>query len=178
MIYKNVIKGIRTLSILICLIASAAAISVAGQTPSRPMDLTLPVPAATPPFSAPTSVPEVLKDPVLLAQILAKLQAETLRADSKSAEVEDLKKNRDEYKKTADLERARGDELAKAERARSEEAASLRMAETFLRQSVDEYKTETADLRREVDRLRGSRKWYALGGAALGAGVCAGIYGK
>lgn len=134
------------------------------------------MPSATPPFSAPMSVPEILKDPVLLATILAKLQAETLRADSKTAEVEDLKKNREEWKKVAELEKARGDELAKAERARGEEAASLRVAEGFLRQSVTEYKQETADLRRENDRLRASRKWYGLGGMVLGAATTFALY--
>lgn len=161
---------------VICLIALGVAISVSGQTPSQPTDRSSVQPLATPTPRAETSaVPGPLSDPETLGKILAKLAFETLRADSKTAEVEDLKKNRDEWKAAASLEKARGDELQKAERARAEEAASLRVAEGFLRQSVTEYKQETADLRREVDRLRGSRKWYAGAGFVGGIIACYGV---
>lgn len=106
---------------------------------------------------------------------MAKLASETARADSKAAEAEDLKKNRDEWKNTASLERARADKLQEAEKARGEEAAGLRSAVGFLRTSVDDYKIETADLRRENDKLRSSRKYYAIGGFAGGIVACSAV---
>lgn len=170
-------KPINCLFSLILVLAIAAGISADAQTPSLSTVPNSPQPSATPPSTVQTpAVPDILKNPALLQQILSKLESETARANSAVQEAIELKANRDEWKQTAGLERARADALEKAEAARSLEVGSLRASVGFLRTSVDEYKLETADLRRENEKLRGSRKWYLATGAA--AGIAAGFYLK
>ena len=169
-------KPINFLFTLILISVIAAGISVSGQTPSQPTAPNSPEPRVTPTPTVPNfAVPDILKDPVLLQQILSKLQAETLRADLKTREAEDLKMNRDEWKQTASLEKQRADKLQEAESLRGKESGALQASIGFLRTSVDEYKVETSDLRRENDKLRGSRKWYLGTGLVLGGAACVAI---
>lgn len=118
------------------------------------------------------AIPEILKDPKLLQLILAKLEQETARAEAEKQAKVDAIEAREAWKQIAAKEAQRADELVKADKARIDEAAALRQSVGFLRTSVDEYKDETKDLRRDNDRLRSSRKWFALGGTAVGITAC------
>ena len=117
------------------------------------------------------AVPEILKNPVLLQQILSKLSAETDRANSAERQVADLKVNVEDWKKAAQAQEIRAKTLDEALAARREEAIQLRTANGFIMTSLGEYKSEVSDLRKENDRLRASRKWYLIGGAVIGGGI-------
>lgn len=211
-------KMLKNLSILMLVLVSVAATSVAGQTTSPNMGLSsLPRPVMNPqlvvtlvplpsspsrdieavlaeidteskariirmeadlmgkPTPTPTpnpAIPEILGNPVLLATILAKLQSETARANSLESTAADLVASREEWKKIADKEKLRGDTLEVANANRQDESKELRISRDLLRTSVDEYKAEVKDLRRDLERAKSAQKWYGFGGAALGFGVC------
>lgn len=136
----------------------------------------MPVPAATPLSSVDLpAIPEILKNPQLLQMILAKLEAETQRAEAANWALAETAASRDEWKAIADKERARAEVLQTSIAARVEESAELRAANGYLRQSVAEYKAELTATRSALEKARSARKWYAVVGAGLGAAGAAAI---
>lgn len=167
-------KTIRISLLLILLVASVAVTFARDPTDSPPTAQNLPVPSATPPVSVQTpatpTIPEVLKNPILLAQILAKLTQETSRADSAEALARSAATNRDEWKAIADKEKLRGDTLDQALQAKKEEAIELRLSKQYLTQSLTEYKDEVSSLRSDVDKYRKRQKILFGAGVVVGAG--------
>lgn len=167
--FKTRISLLLTLALVI-----AAAISVGAQTSSPPTDRSSLAPLVRP--TPPAATPAQLLDPQLQAQILAKLSSETARANAAEKLADEQKAQLAEEKAIATKERERAETLAKANADRREEAAGLRLSVGYLTTSVTEYKAEVLDQRKEIEKLRSSRKWYglggALGGAAFGIAAC------
>lgn len=134
----------------------------------------VPMPAPTPPVNPNPSIPSQLQDPLLIANILAELKAESARANEAEKHASDLAASRDEWKGIADKEAKRADALEKADIQRQEEAKNLRDANTVLKQSNVEYKSELDSTRKDLDRAKSSRPWWAAGGAVMGYVVCRG----
>jgi hypothetical protein len=126
----------------------------------------MPVPTPTPPVT-----PDVFT-PQLIAQMQAKLLQETARADAAEKKAADEAQLKEEWKVIADKEKARGDKLEEANKNRQEESTELRASRDLLRTSVNEYKEEVKDLRRDLERARSAQKWWGAGGLVLGFGVC------
>lgn len=127
------------------------------------------------PIASLPAIPEILKNPQLLQLVFAKLQQETDRANLEAGARQDAIAQREEWKKIADRDAARADELEKADKARINESTDLRASVGFLRTSVDEYKAQHAEDTRTINGLRSQRKWIAFGGGALGAAAGFGI---
>lgn len=128
----------------------------------------MPVPSPTPNLS----IPDVLKDPVLLGQILVRLETSEAKLISETKRADDNARSRDEWRGIADKEKLRADTAVVAANAFKQEATELRLSTGFLRQSVTEYKTELTDTRRDLERANASKKWYLIGGGVAGMGVC------
>lgn len=169
-------KMIRPILLLILVSVSGVLTSVAGQTNLPNTVPSSPVPRATstPPATI-SAVPSSLQDPVLYAQILAKLGAETMRADFAERKAADLATNRDEWKETARLNGLRADTLQISLDARSKEATELRVAQGFMTTSLQDYRDKVKDLTYENKQLRASRKWYLTVGAVVGGVIAVAV---
>lgn len=82
-----------------------------------------------------------------------------------------LKEQRDFYKSAAESFKS-----ASGERATANETDALRI--TLLRDQIADYKIELDRARREIEKLRGERKWVALFSGAVGAGITYAVTNK
>lgn len=150
----------------VCIYANAQTSSVTIQNSHN---LSAPNPSATPP------VPQDLKDPKVIATLIEKIV--TLENENKllNQRVQDLDTSRLEWKAIADEEAKRiklADEIILE---LNKVVSELRTAENFLQTSLTEYRGELDSVRRENTKLRKQRKWYVVGGIAIGFGATTAI---
>lgn len=114
-------------------------------------------------------MPDDLKDPKVLAKILALLAKETARADEAEKHLKETKELlvhwQDISKKQSEL--AAQLEISAIESA--SEARELRNSISLMKTSLSEYEAETSRLRKEADKYRSRQKWWLIGGIVIGA---------
>lgn len=166
----------RSSLILTFLLVIAAAICVNGQTvsptPTQPSPSTVETPTKNAQPSVDDAVPNVLKDPVLLQKILARAEYDRTRADAAERAAAEWKEQALKWQIALKASSEENERLRAANTKLELSYTEQRAANGYLQTSVNDYKSEISDLRRDNERLRSRQKYLLLGGAVVGASVC------